>query len=250
VSRSSRSSSRCSASSSRTISSSSSPALRLSVVDRALFAGPTLEAARGLLGTRLVRDDETGFRSGRIVEVEAYIGVADRASHARFGPTTRNRPMFGPPGHAYVYLVYGMYDCLNIVTEPVGSPAAVLVRAIEPLDGLEQMRQSRTALHATRRKTPPRAPPGPARDLADHRLASGPGLVAAAFGIDVTWTGTDLCDARSPLRLEARSADEPAPSIRATPRIGIAYAGAPWTEHAWRFVIAGHPSASGPVALR
>ena len=158
--------------------------------------------------------------------------------------------MFGPPGHAYVYLVYGMYDCLNIVTEPVGSPAAVLVRAGEPLDGLDLMRHSRAALHATRRKTPPRAPAGAARVLPDHRLASGPGLVAAAFGIDVRWTGTDLCDAGSRLRLEAPLAGEPTPSVRATPRIGIAYAGAPWIDHAWRFVIAGHPSASGPAALR
>ena len=158
--------------------------------------------------------------------------------------------MFGPPGHAYVYLVYGMYDCLNIVTEPVSSPAAVLVRAVEPLEGLDLMRQSRAALHATRRRTPPRVPAGPVRAPQDHRLASGPGLVAAAFGIDVTWTGTDLCDAGSPLRLEARPTAEPEPSIRASPRIGIAYAGAPWTDHAWRFVIAGNPSASGPAALR
>jgi DNA-3-methyladenine glycosylase len=158
--------------------------------------------------------------------------------------------MFGPPGHAYVYLVYGMYDCLNIVTEPVGSPAAVLVRAVEPLEGLDLMRQSRAALHATRRKTRLGEPAVPVRGLPDRRLASGPGLVAAAFGIDVTWTGTDLCAAGSPLRLEARPAGEPAPSIRATPRIGIAYAGAPWIDHAWRFVMAGHPSASGPAALR
>ena len=197
-----------------------------------------------------MRDDETGRRSGRIVEVEAYIGVDDQASHARFGPTARNRPMFGPPGHAYVYLVYGMYDCLNIVTEPAGNPAAVLVRAVEPLDGQDLMRHSRATLHATRRKTPPRAPAGDVRALPDLRLASGPGLVAAAFGIDVTWTGMDLCEPASPLRLEARPADEPAPSVRATPRIGIAYAGAPWTVHPWRFVIAGHPSASGPAALR
>jgi DNA-3-methyladenine glycosylase len=206
--------------------------------------------ARGLLGTRLVRDDATGRRSGRVVEVEAYIGVDDRASHARFGPTARNRPMFGPPGHAYVYLVYGMYDCLNIVTEPAGSPAAVLVRAVEPLEGLDLMRQSRAALHATRRRAPSREPKRTVRDPADQRLASGPGLVAAAFGIDVAWTGTDLCTAGSPLRLEARPADELTPAIRATPRIGIAYAGAPWTDHAWRFVIAGHRSASGPAALR
>jgi DNA-3-methyladenine glycosylase len=126
----------------------------------------------------------------------------------------------------------------------------VLVRAVEPQEGPDLMRQSRSALHATRRKTPPRAPGVTARVPPDHRLASGPGLVAAAFGIDVTWTGTDLCDAGSPLRLEAPPAAEPEPSIRATPRIGIAYAGAPWTDHAWRFVIAGHPSASGPTALR
>ena len=164
------------------------------------------------------------------MEVEAYIGTDDRASHARFGRTARNQPMFGQPGHAYVYLVYGMYDCLNIVTEPEDHPAAVLVRAVEPLEGLELMRESRSALHAT--------------------LASGPGLVAAAFGIDVTWTGTDLCDAASPLRLEEAPEGEPPPAVRATPRIGIAYAGAPWTEHAWRFVIEGHPSASGPASLR
>jgi DNA-3-methyladenine glycosylase len=158
--------------------------------------------------------------------------------------------MFGPPGHAYVYLVYGMYDCLNIVTEPAGSPAAVLVRAVEPLEGLDLMRHSRAALHATRRKAEPRERAVAVRDLPDHRLASGPGLVAAAFGIDVTWTGTDLCDAGSPLRLEAPADGEQAPSVRTTPRIGIAYAGVPWTGHEWRFVIVGHPSASGPAALR
>jgi DNA-3-methyladenine glycosylase len=181
------------------------------------------------------------------VEVEAYIGSDDRASHARFGRTARNRPMFGPPGHAYVYLVYGMYDCLNIVTEPVDHPAAVLVRAVEPLEGLDLMRASRTELHATRRKAASRPTVGA---LLDHRLASGPGLVAAAFGIDVSWTGTDLCDPASPLRLENAPEGEPAPVVRATPRIGIAYAGAPWTDHAWRFVIEGHPSASGPATLR
>jgi len=158
--------------------------------------------------------------------------------------------MFGPPGHAYVYLVYGMYDCLNIVTEPVASPAAVLVRAVEPLEGLDLMRRSRAALHATRRKSKPTEPAVTVRTLPDHRLASGPGLVAAAYGVDVTWTGTDLCDAGSRLRLETRQEDERMPSIRATPRIGIAYAGAPWTDHPWRFVIADHPSASGPAALR
>ncbi len=158
--------------------------------------------------------------------------------------------MFGPPGHAYVYLVYGMYDCLNIVTEPAASPAALLVRAVEPIDGLEQMRESRLALRAARRKAAVRPSTGRAGSLADHRLASGPGLVAAAFGIDVTWTGIDLCDPASPLRLEERPSDEPPPELRATPRIGIDYAGAPWIDQPWRFVVAGNRSLSGPARFR
>jgi len=200
-----------------------------------------------------VRDDDTGRRVGRIVEVEAYIGADDRASHARFGRTARTAPMFGPPGHAYVYLVYGMYDCLNIVTEPDGRPAAILVRAVEPLEGVETMRAARAALHAARRRARPASANGTRiapRPLPDHRLASGPGLVAAAFGIDTGWTGTDLCRPGSPLRLEAAPPGESAPDVRSTPRIGIAYAGSPWTERPWRLVIAGHRSASGPATLR
>ncbi|MBA2720837.1 MAG: DNA-3-methyladenine glycosylase, partial [Chloroflexi bacterium] len=112
---------------------------------RAVLDQPTLDAARALLGWRLVRDDDTGRRVARIVELEAYIGEDDGASHARFGRTSRNEVMYGPPGRAYVYLVYGMHDCLNIVTEPAGSPAALLVRAVEPLEGTGLMRASREA---------------------------------------------------------------------------------------------------------
>ena len=185
------------------------------------------------------------------MELEAYIGTDDRASHARFGPTPRNRPMFGPPGHAYVYLVYGMYDCLNIVTEPEGRPAALLVRAVEPLEGHAMMRESRLAHRAGRRKTARDAGPVVARgSLADHRLASGPGLVAAAFGIDTSWTGLDLCDPVGPLRLELAPPNEPAPVLRATPRIGIDYAGAPWTANPWRLVVDGSRSLSGPARFR
>ena len=160
--------------------------------------------------------------------------------------------MFGPPGHAYVYLVYGMYDCLNIVTERDGFPAALLVRAVEPVEGLELMRDARIAHRAARRKTPnpASATSTSRRTLADPRLASGPGLVAAAFGIDVTWTGTDLCDSASPLRLEARPADEATLQIRATPRIGIPYAGEPWTDLPWRLTVAGSPALSSPARLR
>ena len=201
-----------------------------------------------------MRDDETGRRVGRIVEVEAYIGRDDRASHARFGETARNRVMFGPAGRAYVYLVYGMYDCLNVVTEPDGAPAAVLIRAVEPLEGIESMRVDRVLRATSRRRslTQARAAAEAARiaGLASDRLASGPGLVTAAFGLDTTWTGVDLCDPQSPLRLEAAPAGEPAPTVVATPRIGVAYAGEPWAGRPWRFAVPGHRSVSGPAAAR
>jgi DNA-3-methyladenine glycosylase len=196
-------------------------------------------------------DDGTGPRIGRIVELEAYIGEDDRASHARFGRTKRNAVMYGPPGIAYVYLVYGMYDCLNIVTEPAGRPAALLVRAVEPLAGEPAMRSARLERWQARRRTgDPAAEAREARRLAAlpaERLARGPGLVAAAFGIDRSLTGIDLTAPDSPLRLEPAPADEPPPFVVASPRLGIGYAGAPWTDVPWRFSIAGHPSVSGPT---
>lgn len=201
-----------------------------------------------------------GRRAGRIVEVEAYIGREDLASHARFGETNRNRVMFGRPGVAYVYLVYGMHACLNVVTEPEGSPAALLVRAVEPLTGIERMRDDRIARATANRRTATaeraasddhrirRVPPA--------RLASGPGLVAAAFGLDTSWTGTDLCDPGSTLRLEeapdaeAPNAEAAAATIVTTARIGIGYAGEPWASQPWRLSLAGHPSVSGPPRTR
>ena len=160
--------------------------------------------------------------------------------------------MFGPAGHAYVYLVYGMYDCLNVVTEPADAPAAVLVRAVEPLEGIDAMRVDRVVRATTRRRS---LTPRQAASEADRvaglpiaRLASGPGLVAAAFGLDTGWTGVDMCDPASPLRLETAPADEPEPSVVATPRIGVAYAGDPWSTLPLRFVERGHRSVSGPVA--
>ncbi len=164
--------------------------------------------------------------------------------------------MFGPPGHAYVYLVYGMHACLNVVTEPDGSPAALLIRAVEPLEGLDRMRLDRVARAAAARRVTladqAAADAGRIARLADDRLASGPGLVAAAFGLDVTWTGTDLCDPASPLRLErgGTAAGGPGRPILASPRIGIDSAGEPWTSRPWRLRLAGHPSVSGPRGLR
>jgi DNA-3-methyladenine glycosylase len=201
---------------------------------RDLLAGDSLAAARSVLGARLVREpDRAGEprRVGRIVELEAYIGPEDRASHARMGPTARNRVMFGPPGRAYVYLVYGMHHCLNIVTEADGRPAALLVRAVEPLEGLDAMRAAR----------------GP-RGASDHRLAAGPGLVGSAFAIDRSFTGMDLCDPASRLHLAAAPDDEPAPEIAAGPRVGIAYAGEPWTRVPWRLAVAGSPALSRRLA--
>jgi DNA-3-methyladenine glycosylase len=204
-----------------------------------------------MLGATLVRDDGTGRRAGTIVEVEGYIGTDDRASHARFGPTDRNRVMFGPPGVAYVYLVYGMYDCLNVVTEPSGRAAAVLIRAVEPLAGTDEMRESRARLVLARRKAPFDAVAA-ARErqrlarLPDDRLAAGPGLVCAAFGIERRDTGIDLCDPSSPIRLERGRAVPPA-EIRATPRIGVAYAGEPWTSLPWRVAVVGSPALSAPA---
>jgi DNA-3-methyladenine glycosylase len=161
--------------------------------------------------------------------------------------------MFGPPGHAYVYLVYGMYDCLNVVTEPDGEPAALLVRAVEPLDGVDAMRLDRVLRSTSRRRrtTAQAAADADRIDrLSSTRLASGPGLVAAAFGLDTGWTGMDLCDPGSPLRLETAPPDEPRPDVVATARIGIAYAGEPWAGRPWRLVERDNSSVSGPAAGR
>lgn len=163
--------------------------------------------------------------------------------------------MFGPAGLAYVYLVYGMHACLNVVTEPEGAPAALLIRAVEPLEGLDRMRADRVARAGRNRRVS--ASDQAAADAAriartrDHRLASGPGLVTAAFGLDPGWTGTDLCDPASPLRLEAVHGGPPLLEfVRAMPRIGIGYAGEPWASQPWRLCLAGHHSVSGPTGLR
>ena len=208
-----------------------------------------------MLGARLVRTDaDARTRAGRIVELEAYIGEEDRASHARFGRTPRNEVMFGPPGIAYVYLVYGMYDCLNIVTEPAGRPAAILVRAVEPTEGIEEMRAARVARAAGRRKSgdPVTAAREAARieRLSAHALARGPGLVAAAFSIERSDTGLDLCDPSSPLRIEPPRANERAGDVAAGPRVGIAYADEPWMSRPWRLWLAGNPAVSGRAPAR
>lgn len=223
-----------------------------SVDDRAgQLTGDPVAAARAMLGWQLVRDDATGYRSARIVEVEAYGGPEDLASHARFGATARTVVMFGPAGRAYVYRVYGMHDCLNVVTGSAGVASAVLIRAVEPLEGIETMRAARLAVSTRRRAA--RSADGQrhtANQLAttpDQRLASGPGRVAAAFGLDTGWTGLDLLDPAGPLRLEVGAAEAPPrAAIMAGPRIGIAYAGTEWAARPWRLWLAGSAAVSGP----
>jgi DNA-3-methyladenine glycosylase len=221
---------------------------------RELLAGDSQAVARALIGGRLVRKDLSGVRVGRIVEVEAYIGTDDLACHARFGQTKRNAVMFGPPGYAYVYLVYGMYDCLNLVTEPQGRPAAVLVRAVEPLEGVDLMRRAREDWVAS-----PRGRPDADRAARAHRrvaaspaaeLASGPGLVCAAFSIGRADDGVDLCDPLSPLHLELPPDAEPRLAVASGPRVGVDYAPEPWRSRPWRFWASGNASVSARAGRR
>ncbi len=175
--------------------------------------------------------------------------MEDGASHARFGETARNRVMFGPPGVAYVYLVYGVHDCLNVVTEPAGRPAAVLVRAIEPIAGEDAMRAARLE-HARRRRVVAEHP----EVLADlrrrleaeplERLASGPGLAAAAFSIDRRDTGTDLLGQSGSLRLELPDAVLGDDRVGSSPRIGVGYASEPWRSVPWRLFDLASPAVS------
>ena len=200
------------------------PAIPARPFPRDLLAGDTLDAARALLGALLVRDpDRAGGarRSGRIVEVEAYVGQDDRASHARMGPTPRNRVMFGPPGVAYVYLVYG-HACANVVTGPAGYPAAVLLRSVVPLEGSDAMRAARVARAIGYRRPTGRTPRPPRPGWRGCRMPGsrlGPANLAAAFGVERSANGLDLLDPASPLRLE-RTARGRARRWRSSPRPG------------------------------
>jgi DNA-3-methyladenine glycosylase len=214
---------------------------------RELLCTDAAAAARLLIGALLVRETGAEVRVGRIVEVEAYAGEEDRASHARFGRTSRNAVMFGRPGVAYVYLVYGMHNCLNVVTASEGRAAAVLIRAVEPIGSVAGMRRARLANAVERAKSRGSEAATLARQsieaLPAPRLASGPGLVCAAFSIDRADTGVDLCDPTTPLRLETAADDEPL-AVATAPRVGIAYAAEPWRSLEWRFFVPGNPAIS------
>lgn len=182
---------------------------------RAWFDRPAEELAGDLLGSRLVHHSADGSVGGRIVEVEAYRGPEDLAAHSARGRTPRNEVMFGQPGHLYVYLIYGLHNCLNVVAGPGDKPEAVLIRALELDEGLGLARARR------------------GKGVPDHRLAAGPGNVGRALGVDRRLNGTDLLD--GPVRVQPRSGAPPA--VHRGPRVGIDYAGA-WASQPLRFWIA------------
>lgn len=193
---------------------------------RSFYARPTLEVARDLLGKVLVHRSRSGVAAGRIVEVEAYIHEDDPACHAAPGPTPRNAPLYGPPGFSYVYLNYGIHCLFNVVTEEEGSPAAVLIRALEPLDGVELMRRRRA-----------RGSGVPAGSLPDAALCRGPGNLTRALGITLRENRVDLTGDR--LHIEDRGLD--VADVAWGPRIGIRVG----VDRPWRCCAVGSPALSG-----
>jgi DNA-3-methyladenine glycosylase len=193
---------------------------------RACFARPTVEVATALVGSRLICDIGTVEEiRAVIVEVEAYLGVEDPASHAHRGPTPRAAIMFGPPGHLYVYLSYGMHFCANVVCEPEGVAGAVLLRAAAVEMGEEVVRARRV-----------RGGQGPA--VTD--LLRGPGNLGTGLGLTLADNGLDLCDPGSRVRILERETEVP---LAVAPRVGITRA----ADRPLRFAWAGHPAVSRPT---
>jgi DNA-3-methyladenine glycosylase len=198
------------------------------ISDRGWFDRPSAEVAPDLLGRLLVHDTPRGRIVGRIVEVEAYQGPEDLAAHSSRGRTERNAVMFGAPGHLYVYLVYGLHHCANVVCGPGAKPEAVLLRAAEIVEGQALAREGRGAVPA-------------------ERLAAGPGNLGAAFGVTRAHNGLDLL--RGPVWLAQAGDSLPdgaaAVDIQRSPRIGVAYAGN-WAAAPLRFSIRDDPHRSRP----
>lgn len=183
----------------------------MAALPRKFYDRDTTTVAQELLGKWLVRRADGETRVGRIVETEAYLGPHDLAAHSARGLTQRTKVMFGPPGHAYVYMIYGMYFCTNVVTEAEGHASAVLLRALEPVQGI-------------------------------HDRTQGPGLLSRAMGIDKRLNGHDLLSAD--FHIVAPEVEPPFRMMK-RPRIGVAYAGH-WARRLLRFYIRGNPYVSKP----
>ena len=198
----------------------------LEPLERPFFDRSTEDVARDLLGVWLLRSTSNGLSGGPIVETEAYGGPEDGASHARAGRTRRTTPMFGEVGHAYVYLVYGMHECLNVVAYNGREAGAVLIRAISPEVGVDLIRSRRGR------------PADP-----NWKLCSGPARLSDGLGVDRSFDSHDLTLGEG-LWLAAPSRGVTSmDQIKTGSRIGVAYSG-DWAERPWRFWLAGHPSVS------
>lgn len=194
-------------------------------LDRSFYERPTLTVAEEIIGKVLVHEVRGRRSAGVIVEAEAYIGEDDPACHAAPGPTRRNAPLYGPPGRAYVYLNYGIHYLVNAVTESEGFPAAVLIRALDPIEGVHLM--------ARRRGMPAGAIDDPERR---HRFCRGPGNLTVAMGITLARNKADLC--KGPLAVEDHGLA--APSVAWSRRVGIRVG----TDKLWRCEWKGHPAVS------
>jgi DNA-3-methyladenine glycosylase len=198
---------------------------------REFYNRPTLDVARDLIGKALVHVTPAGRASGLIVEVEAYIGESDPACHAAPGPTKRNALLYGKPGMAYVYLNYGMHYLVNAVTEALHSPAAVLIRALEPDDGVELMQKRRA-----------RGSGKPAASFERNGLCRGPGNLTKALGIALGQNGLDLTGGELFIAEPRVARTLP---IAWGPRIGISVG----TEQPWRCYVPGNPCVSGKPSM-
>lgn len=215
------------------------------LLPRAFYRRPVTAVAPALLGCVLVRDSPRGRVAVEIVEVEAYAGGGDPASHAFRGRTDRNAVMFGPPGHVYVYFTYGMHYCLNLVCQPAGEAAAVLVRAGRVVDGLDLAAARRAARQVTRPDSARSAAGERAGSLsarAQRHLASGPARLCQSLGVDREQDGADACDPGSQVRVLAPAGFAGLPSARIAcgPRVGVRDG----HEVSWRFWVAGDASVS------
>ena len=212
------------------------------ILRRSFYARQTLDVAKDLIGKVLVHETRAGVTSGVIVEAEAYIGESDPACHAAPGPTARNAPLYGPPGIAYVYLNYGVHYLVNAVTEAEGSPAAILIRALEPKDGIPLMRRRRALRRSSGqalRQSSGQAAGSRTRasELAVHDLCRGPGNLTRALGITLRQNQLDLT--KSALRIEDQR--EPARAIAWSRRIGITVG----VEQPWRVTAVESAAVSG-----